>query len=97
MWHCWPRDLAGSGAGGPGAIDQNSLTPAAVAQMPEQVRTIIVSSYNEALAPIYLYLVPIMVVGMVLLLWVREKPLALTNEVPAPAAAQPGIEPLGDI
>ena len=38
-----------------------------------------------------------MVVGLVLLLWVREKPLALTNEVPAPAAAQPGIEPLGDI
>ena len=89
--------LAGLGAGGPGAVDQNSLTPAVVAQMPEQVRTIIVSSYNDALAPIYLYLVPLMVVGMVLLVWVREKPLALTNEVPAPAAAQPGIEPLGDI
>jgi MFS family permease len=75
--------LAGLGAGGPGAVDQNSLTPAAVAQLPEQVRTIIVSSYNEALAPIYLYIVPIMLLGTVLLLWVREKPLALTNEVPA--------------
>ena len=79
-------------AGGPGAIDQNSLTPAAVAQMPEQVRTIIVSSYNEALAPIYLYLVPIMVVGMVLLLWVREKPLALTNEVAAEPREERGVE-----
>ncbi len=40
-----------------------------------------VSSYNDALAPVYLYLVPLMVVGFVLLLFIKEKPLAQTNEL----------------
>ncbi len=75
--------LAGAGASGPMSMDQNSFTPAAVAQMPEQVRTVIVTSYNEALAPIYLYMVPIMIVAMFMLFWMKEKPLALTNEAPA--------------
>lgn len=69
---------------GSGAVNQNSLTPAMVAQLPEEVRSIIVTSYNEALAPIYLYIVPIMVLGMLMLFWVKEKPLALTNEVIPP-------------
>ena len=103
--------LAGLGAGGPTTIDQNSLTPMALAEMPAQVKTIIVSSYNEALAPIYLYLVPMMMLGMLLLVFVKEKPLALTNEVAVPVpresdaeqvlldqtpAPQPGMGLLGD-
>ncbi len=48
--------------------------------MSHPVKTAIVSSYNDALTPIYLYLVPIMAVAFVLLLFVREKPLAVTNE-----------------
>ena len=38
------------------------------------------SSYNDALAPVYPDLAPIMAVAFVLLLFVREKPLAVTNE-----------------
>ena len=48
--------------------------------MSDPLKTAIVSSYNDALTPIYLYLVPMMAVAFVLLLFVREKPLAVTNE-----------------
>ena len=75
----WPP----AGIAPAGAVDPHSLTPALIAQMPEQVKTIVVSSYNDALAPVYLYIVPLMVVGFVLLLFVKEKPLALTNEAGA--------------
>ncbi|HAM26909.1 MAG TPA: MFS transporter [Microbacteriaceae bacterium] len=63
-------------AGGSGGT--NSLTPAMVNALPESVRTVIVGAYNEALAPIFLYLVPLVLVAAVLLLFVQEKPLATT-------------------
>lgn len=73
----------GSMGGGPaGSMDINSLTPAAVAGLPPAVRDVIVSSYNEALTPVYLYILPAMVVGFVLMLFIKEKPLATTNEMP---------------
>ncbi len=72
--------LAAIGAGSGGVVDPNALTPASVAQMSEPLKTAVVSSYNDALAPIYLYLVPMMAVAFVLLLFVREKPLAVTNK-----------------
>ena len=72
--------LGAIGAGSAGVVDPNSLTPASVAQMSDPLKTAIVSSYNDALTPIYLYLVPMMAVAFVLLLFVREKPLALTND-----------------
>jgi EmrB/QacA subfamily drug resistance transporter len=72
--------LGAIGAGSAGAVDPNSLTPASVAQMSDPLKTAIISSYNDALTPIYLYLVPMMAVAFVLLLFVREKPLAVTNE-----------------
>ena len=65
-----------------GAVDPASLTPGMVAQMPEDLKTAIITSYNEALAPVYLYIVPLMVVAFVLLLFVKPKPLGLTNEMP---------------
>ena len=71
--------LGAIGPGSAGAVDPNSLTPASVAQMSDPLKTAIISSYNDALTPIYLYLVPMMAVAFVLLLFVREKPLAVTN------------------
>jgi hypothetical protein len=61
--------------------DANSLTPALVAQLPENVKNAVVTSYNEALTPVYLYIVPLIVLATVLFLFVKEKPLAFTNEV----------------
>ena len=75
--------LPATGDGGPAVADPNSLTPALVAHLPANVKDAIVASYNQALTPVYLYLLPIMVLAIVLFLFVKEKPLALTNQEPA--------------
>ena len=89
-------DLLGTrlpSAGGiSGEMDPNSLTPALVSQMPQELKAVVVSSYNDALTPVYLVLVPLMVFAFVLLLFIHEKPLALTNEVlpvESPSAPHP--------
>ena len=47
-----------------------------VQQPPGPVHDAIVASYNEALMPLFLYMVPLAVAAAVLLLFVMEKPLA---------------------
>ena len=72
----------GAVSGGTSVVaDPNSLTPAIVAQLPANVKNAVVTSYNEALTPVFLYIVPLIVLATVLFLFVKEKPLALTNEV----------------
>ncbi|MDO5750519.1 MAG: MDR family MFS transporter [Rothia sp. (in: high G+C Gram-positive bacteria)] len=56
----------------------SSLTPAVVANLPEPIHGIIVSSYNDALMPLFLYLVPLGVMSALLLVFVREDALATT-------------------
>lgn len=56
----------------------NSLTPDVVRSLPAATRDLVVSAYNDALTPIFLYLVPLMLVAVVLLVFVEEKPLATT-------------------
>ncbi|MDY7528852.1 MULTISPECIES: MDR family MFS transporter [unclassified Cryobacterium] len=63
-------------AGGTGSTGTNSLTPALVAALPEAARTVIVNAYDDALAPIFLFMVPLVLVAAVLLMFVVEKPLA---------------------
>ena len=70
--------------GGLATPDPNSLTPALVAQLPENVKSAIMTSYNEALAPVYLYIAPLMVLAFVLFLFIKEKPLSHTNIEPEP-------------
>ncbi|GGG18515.1 MFS transporter [Rhodococcoides trifolii] len=65
----------GAAAGG-----ENSLTPSALKGLPTQVRDVIVGSYNDALTPIFLYLVPLVAVAAALLFFVTEKPLATRIE-----------------
>jgi len=65
-----PVQAAGAGGG------TNSLTPAAVAVLPEATRSPIVASYNDALTPIFLWIVPLALVAAVLLCFVKEKALA---------------------
>lgn len=67
---------AGSGAAG----GSNSLTPALVRNLPPAVRNIIIGSYSDALTPIFLYMVPLMLLSVVLLCFLQEKPLATTIE-----------------
>ncbi len=73
-------------------VDSHSLTPAIVAQLPEEVKNAVVTSYNEALTPVYLYITPLMVVAFVLFLFIKERPLAVTNEAPATESLSTGAE-----
>ena len=66
---------AASASGG-----ENSLTPVVVRDLPAGIKDVIVSSYNDALTPIFLYMVPLVIVGLILLVFVVEKPLATSIE-----------------
>ena len=66
--------------GGGGGTDMNSLTPAIVAGLPEPIHSIIINAYNDALTPIFLWMVPLVLVAGVLLAFVVEKPLATRIE-----------------
>ncbi len=63
----------GSPTGGGSA---SSLTPGLVASLPEPLHAGVVDAYTQALAPAFWYLVPILVVGFVLALFLREVPLS---------------------
>lgn len=63
---------------GAGGTDSNSLTPELVKQLPQQIQDIIVGAYNDALTPIFLYIAPLLVIGLVLVIFVKEKALATT-------------------
>jgi len=66
---------AATAAGG-----SNSFTPALVRELPDAIRAVVVGAYNDALAPVFMYMVPMVVAAAVLLLFVTEKPLATTIE-----------------
>jgi hypothetical protein len=65
---------AGSAAG----IDAQSLVPAQVYALPAVARAAIASSYADALAPVFLFLVPVMLVSVLALCFVDPVPLATT-------------------
>ncbi|MCY0905193.1 MDR family MFS transporter [Arthrobacter sp. H14-L1] len=68
-------------APGAGAADaSNSFTPAIVRELPSAARNVIIGAYNDALTPVFLYMVPLVLVAVVLLCFVREIPLATTIE-----------------
>ncbi len=58
------------------ATDISSLTPGLVASLPDSIRTVIVESYNEALIPIFIYMVPLALVTAVMTWFIEERPLA---------------------
>lgn len=63
-----------------GAGGANSLTPAVVASLPQALQDPIVTSYNDALTPIYLWIMPLGLLAATVLCFVAEKPLATTIE-----------------
>ena len=63
-----------------GSHASSSLTPELVASLPEPVHGIIVNAYNDALIPLFLYLVPLGLVSTLLLFFIREDALATTLE-----------------
>lgn len=67
------------GSGGE-AGDFNSLTPAAVHDLPDQIREIIVGAYNDALTPVFAVLIPMVAAGLLLALFIKEVPLRSSLE-----------------
>lgn len=59
-----------------GPVNANSLTPESVQNLPDALRTPVIDSYNDALLPIFLFMVPLTVIALILLLFVVERPLA---------------------
>jgi len=53
-----------------------SLTPELLDALPAPVRELIVTAYNEALMPIFLYMVPLGIAAAVMLCFLSAKPLA---------------------
>lgn len=60
------------GTGGGGAA---SFTPHLVNSLPDPIKKLVIESYNEALIPLFLWMVPLAVVASVILFFVREVPL----------------------
>jgi len=60
----------------------NSLTPAMVHALPDPLRDAVVLSYQQALTPVFRYLVPVFAVGLVLALLLPEKRLSNGNASP---------------
>lgn len=67
-----------------------SLTPALINSLPEPIRLIIVQSYNDALVPVFVFMVPLGLFAALLLAFVQETPLAteIKNEVTAESLAE---------
>ncbi|WP_082487284.1 MDR family MFS transporter [Leifsonia sp. Root112D2] len=68
-----------AGAGGQSG-SSNSFTPQIVAKLPSAVKDIIIGAYNDALTPVFLYMVPLILVALILLCFIKEEPLATTIE-----------------
>jgi ABC-type sugar transport system permease subunit len=66
-----PEGAAPAGGG-------SSLTPALVEQLPEPLRSSVVDAFANSLAPAFWYLVPLVAVGFVLALFLKE--VKLSNE-----------------
>lgn len=56
----------------------HSLTPDAVKHLPDPIRILIDQAYNDALTPLFLWMVPLALAAFVLLCFVKEVPLATT-------------------
>jgi EmrB/QacA subfamily drug resistance transporter len=77
---------AGTGSDG----GTHSITPAIVSALPDAIRIPIIESYNEALIPIFVYMVPLALIAVVLLCFIPEKPLVtrISKEIPAESLAE---------
>ncbi|GAA1360048.1 MDR family MFS transporter [Arthrobacter rhombi] len=79
------KDRMPAGAASSGGPSANSLTPQLVTSLPDPIRNIIVGSYNEALVPLFLWMVPLAIAAAVALCFMTEKALATKIERDIPS------------
>ncbi len=84
-------------AGGSGtASGLSSFTPASVNALPDAIRLPIIESYNEALMPIFVFIVPLALIATVAVAFLTEKPLATSveQEITAESLAEGQLLPM---
>ncbi|MFF3842941.1 MFS transporter [Streptomyces sp. NPDC001930] len=87
--------LAGVLAGGATSLPPaESITPQTVHTLPPAVRDAYIQAYADAMPRIFLYLVPVLVLGLVLAFFLKEKPL-VTHHSPTTEAT--GAEEFGSV
>lgn len=59
-------------------VSSTGLTPQIVADLPEPLHSLIITSYNDALVPLFLWVAPLAVLGFVFLCFLPNTPLAQT-------------------
>jgi EmrB/QacA subfamily drug resistance transporter len=80
-------------AGG-GLPDPESVTPQLVHSLPPALRDGYIRAYADAMPRIFLYLVPVLVLGLVLALFLKEKPLVSHNAPVTDPDTAPGTVPV---
>lgn len=81
---------------GKGLPDPDSLTPEIVRTLPEPLRDGYIQAYADAMPRIFLYLVPVLVLGLLLAFFLKEKPL-VSQHTPVPQARKADPEaPTGE-
>ena len=60
-------------------MDSNDLTPALVHQLPQALRDAIAVSYNDALTPVFIILVPAVIVALFLVSAIKHEKLRETS------------------
>ncbi|WP_306187881.1 MFS transporter [Streptomyces sp. MK5] len=70
---------------GTGLPDPESITPEVVRTLPPALRDAYVQAYADAMPRIFLYLVPVLVLGLIIAFFLKEKPLVSHNTPAAPA------------
>ncbi|MFF0740058.1 MFS transporter [Streptomyces sp. NPDC004111] len=73
--------------------DPSSLTPQLVHSMPPALRDAYIEAYAQAMPRIFLFLVPVLVLGLLIAFFLKEKPLVSHN---APVEAEPAEVYLGE-
>ncbi|MFC8491231.1 MFS transporter [Streptomyces sp. NPDC057235] len=76
--------LPANGSGAP--LPAESITPQTVHTLPPALRDTYVQAYADAMPRIFLYLVPVLVLGLVLAFFLKEKPL-VSHPTPTTEAA----------
>ncbi|MEU4657305.1 MFS transporter [Streptomyces sp. NPDC023723] len=83
---------------GAGLPDADAITPQLVHSLPPALRDAYIQAYADAMPRIFLYLVPVLVLGLFLAFFLKEKPLVShhtpvteTETAPPPAAVPPTV------
>ncbi|MFF7765676.1 MFS transporter [Streptomyces massasporeus] len=77
-----------------GLPDPESLTPQLVHALPPALRDDYIRAYADAMPRIFLYLVPVLVLGLVIALFLKEKPLVSHNASVTDPGTAPGSAPV---